>query len=136
LGATHAVNSKNAADLAAEINKIVPLGVDYSFDTTGAPACLKAALTALHRGGTGAGVAVAGPVEVERWSHLFASKKWIGVIEGDSIPQLFIPRLIEMYKAGIFPFDQLISFHRFEDINGTFKAMRNGAGIKSVLLME
>jgi aryl-alcohol dehydrogenase len=31
-----------------------------------------------------------------------------GIIQGDAIPQLFIPQLVELYKAGRFPFDQLV----------------------------
>jgi aryl-alcohol dehydrogenase len=136
LGATHAINGKNVTDLAAEVKKIVPQGVDYSFDTTGVADCLKGALMSLRRGGSGAGVAIVGPVEVERWSSLFSAKTWRQVTEGDSIPHLFIPRLIEMYKAGIFPIDRIISFYPFEEINEAFKSAHTGGAIKPVLVME
>ena len=31
-----------------------------------------------------------------------------GIVEGDSIPDIFIPQLIELYVQGRFPFDKLI----------------------------
>jgi len=34
-----------------------------------------------------------------------------GIIEGDSVPKLFIPKLIEYYKQGKFPFDKMITFY-------------------------
>ena len=136
LGATHVINSKKVSNLTAAVYDIVDQGMDYSFDTTGVENCLITALEVLHRGGDGASVAVAGRVELEFWSLLFGSKNWHNVTEGDSMPQLFIPRLLEMYKSGIFPFDKIISFFDFEDINKAFESMRDGSAIKPVLLME
>jgi hypothetical protein len=40
-----------------------------------------------------------------------------GIVHGDAIPQLFIPRLIEMYRAGAFPFGRLVRFYDFDEIN-------------------
>ena len=44
-------------------------------------------------------------------------KSLIGVIEGDSVPKLFLPALLDYYKKGQFPFDRLIKFYPFEQIN-------------------
>lgn len=40
-----------------------------------------------------------------------------GVIEGDSVPDIFIPRLLELYARGRFPFDRLVRFHDLDRIN-------------------
>ena len=40
-----------------------------------------------------------------------------GFIEGDSIPDIFIPRMIELHGQGRFPFDRLIGYYDLEDIN-------------------
>jgi len=56
-----------------------------------------------------------------------------GIIEGDSIPDLFIPRLIELYRQGRFPFDRLITFYQFDDINKAVEDMEKGHVIKPVL---
>ena len=56
--------------------------------------------------------------------------------EGDAIPKLFIPKLIEYYKDGLFPFDRLLKFYPFEEINRAFKESHEGKCIKAVLTME
>ena len=57
------------------------------------------------------------------------------VCEGDSDPDRFIPRLIEYYRAGQLPFDRLISFYPFEDINRAIHDAETGVAIKPVLLI-
>ncbi len=56
-----------------------------------------------------------------------------GIIEGDSVPDVFIPRLIELYKQGRFPFDKLITYYDFEDINQAVDDTEQGKVIKAVL---
>ena len=57
------------------------------------------------------------------------------IIQGDAIPQLFIPELIRLYQAGRFPFDQLVRFYPFEKINDAFADSARGEVIKPVLRM-
>lgn len=57
------------------------------------------------------------------------------VIEGASVPQLFIPQLIEYYKKGLFPFDRLIKFYDFKDINQGFEDSKNGSAVKPIARM-
>lgn len=64
------------------------------------------------------------------------SKKLIGLVEGDSIPQLFIPELVNYYKAGLFPFDKLVKFFPFEDIQGAVDAMLDGSVIKPIVTFD
>ncbi|MBU0801304.1 MAG: NAD(P)-dependent alcohol dehydrogenase, partial [Alphaproteobacteria bacterium] len=59
-----------------------------------------------------------------------------GVIEGDSIPSIFIPQLLELYRAGRFPFDKLVRFYAFDDINQAVADATNGSCIKPILRME
>jgi aryl-alcohol dehydrogenase len=56
-----------------------------------------------------------------------------GIVQGDSIPQLFVPQLIELYRAGDFPFDRLLRFYDFEEINQAVADARIGATVKPVL---
>ena len=58
-----------------------------------------------------------------------------GIIEGDSIPEIFIPRLIELYMQGRFPFDRLIQKYRFEEINQAAHDSEQGQVFKPVLMM-
>jgi aryl-alcohol dehydrogenase len=56
-----------------------------------------------------------------------------GILGGDAIPDLFIPRLIELYSQGRLPFDRLITFYPFNDINKAVEDMEEGRVIKPVL---
>jgi aryl-alcohol dehydrogenase len=56
-----------------------------------------------------------------------------GVIEGDSVPKVFIPQLIELWRQGRFPFERLIQFYRFEDINLAAADSATGKTLKPVL---
>ena len=57
-----------------------------------------------------------------------------GIIEGDSIPDIFIPRLIALWKQGRFPFDRLIRFFRLDEIEDAVSASASGEVLKPVLL--
>jgi aryl-alcohol dehydrogenase len=59
----------------------------------------------------------------------------VAVVEGDSVPQIFIPKLIKLYQSGRFPFDRLLKFYDFKDINKAMKDSISGRTIKPVLLM-
>jgi aryl-alcohol dehydrogenase len=56
-----------------------------------------------------------------------------GVIEGDAVPDLFIPKLVELYRQGRFPYDKMITFYPFDEINQAVEDMEKGRVIKPVL---
>jgi aryl-alcohol dehydrogenase len=56
-----------------------------------------------------------------------------GVLGGDAVPDLFIPKMIELYSQKQFPFDKLITFYPFDQINQAVKDMEAGHVIKPVL---
>ena len=39
------------------------------------------------------------------------------MVQGDSVPQEFIPKLVDLIMAGKFPIEQMIKFYDFADIN-------------------
>ena len=57
----------------------------------------------------------------------------MGILEGESIPDLFIPLLIDLYEKGRFPFDKLIKTYPFEDINQAVADSEKGLTVKPVL---
>ena len=57
-----------------------------------------------------------------------------GVIEGDAVPQTFIPLLIELYQSGRFPFDKLVRRYPFAQINDAFADSERGITIKPVVV--
>ena len=62
-----------------------------------------------------------------------SSKNMIGVLMGSSVPQLSIPKMLEFFKAGQFPFDKLVQFFDFDHINEAFEASKDGSVIKPIL---
>lgn len=136
-GATHTINYKETNDVVDEIKRITEGGADYTLDTTGVPAIINQAMYALKVLGTCAIVGVAGDVTLNIQNALMGEGKTMkGFIEGNSIPKLFIPRLIQYYKEGRFPIDRLITKYKFEDINQAFEDSHSGRTIKPVLIMD
>ncbi|MFC3932528.1 zinc-binding dehydrogenase [Streptococcus dentapri] len=138
LGATAVINSKNIEISVEEaIRSLVPEGVDYSIDTTGYSPIIKEMLHALRPSGTEVIIGMTGELTLSVQEELMQdSKKLIGLVEGDSIPQLFIPKLVEYYKAGLFPFDKLIKLYPFQDVQKAIDAMLDGSVIKPIVTMD
>ncbi|GAB4340161.1 MAG: hypothetical protein Kow0099_15870 [Candidatus Abyssubacteria bacterium] len=57
-----------------------------------------------------------------------------GIIAGDSVPDVFIPLMIGLYKKGRFPFHRMIKFSDLADIDKAAADMEKGSTIKPVLL--
>jgi aryl-alcohol dehydrogenase len=127
LGATHAIDSRRE-DLASRIAGITGRGVHYVLETTGDPAMRRLAAGVLKPRGKVA--LIAAPEGAE---SLPEGRKAIGIIQGDSVPQLFIPKLIGLYRAGRFPFHRLVRFYDFSEINRAVADARRGLAIKPVL---
>ncbi|WP_293393817.1 NAD(P)-dependent alcohol dehydrogenase [Nevskia sp.] len=137
LGATHVVNPMKTPDTLAEIRTLGGGGVNFAFDTTGIPAVIGAAVEALLPGGV-LGMVGGPPPEAmmpaNLMSMLFRGVTAKYIIEGDSNPQTFIPKMLDWYRAGRFPFDKLIGKFPFESINEAAHAAETGDVIKPVLV--
>ena len=127
LGATHIIDSRRE-EVSASIAEITGSGVDFVVDTTGDPELVRIAVAALKPKGRVA--LLTGDME----SRSFAGgRKAVGVIQGDAVPQRFIPKLIDLYRTGRFPFDRLVKFYPFADINRAIADARKGSTIKPVV---
>lgn len=131
LGATHAVNGRRQ-NVAEAIRKIVPNGVDYALEITGSATVLRAAIESLSTNGT---VAMIANPSVNR-RLLRRGQKMVSIIQGDADPQKFIPKLIRLFRTGKFPFDRLIRYYEFRDINRAVADAKRGRAIKPVLRIE
>lgn len=134
LGATHVINGENTEDVVEKIKDITGGGTHYAVDTTGVSPVVKQALQGLRPRGELAVIGVGSDFEMDLMEDLMAEGKMIkGVIEGDAVPKVFIPKLIRYYQKGLFPFDKLIKTYDFEDINQAFSDSESGETIKPVL---
>jgi len=137
LGATHVINGRDQ-DAVARIQSITGRGVKYALDTTGNVDVIRGAIDALRMGGvcgilgaSAPGAELSFPVS----PFMSMSKSLRGIIEGDSVPDIFIPQLIELYRQGRFPFDKLVRFYAFEDINRALHDSEKGVTVKPVIRM-
>lgn len=138
LGATHVVNGMKE-DVVEKITEITGgKGANYSFETTGVGPVALQAVHCLGVKGTMATVAVGKDnISINPTNDLVGKAITItGVLEGDAVPQIFIPKLVEFYKQGLFPFDKLVKFYDFENVEKAFEDSANGSVIKPILVME
>ncbi|TDR51099.1 aryl-alcohol dehydrogenase [Halomonas ventosae] len=136
LGATHALNGKHD-DVVERIGEITGGGSEFAVETTGVPAVVRQSLQALRPLGVSAIVGVTPEVTLDVHQDLMAEgKSMIGVIEGDSVPRVFIPQLVAYHKAGRFPFDGMVTFYAPEQINQAFEDSKNGTTVKPVLRFD
>ena len=137
LGATHTVNAVDA-DPVSEIRAITNGGVDFALESTGRPEVVRQAIDVLGTRGT-CGIVGAAPIgtaaSFDMGGLMSPGKSIRGIIQGDSVPELFIPQLIELHRQGRFPFDRLIKFYSFDDINQAAADSEAGTAIKPVLRM-
>lgn len=136
VGATDTINGKEVADVVEEINKITDGGANFSIETTGVPALVNQALYSLRTEGTCAIVGVSGDVTINVFNAIMMEGRTMkGVIQGNSVPKLFIPKLVQYYKAGLFPFDKLLKAYELSDINQAFEDVHKGVALKAVVKM-
>lgn len=138
MGADHALDGADA-DWSAKVREITGGGATAALDTAGISATFEGSLAALHSGGTLGVLTLPGGFE-DKVQHPggidFLTKRIVGVIEGDTVPAEFLPRLIAYHKAGDLPVDRLITPYRFADIARAFADAASGSVIKPVLTFE
>ncbi|WP_428313416.1 NAD(P)-dependent alcohol dehydrogenase [Hydrocarboniphaga sp.] len=136
LGADAVIDPKAGADVLAVIREHAGGGVHRAFDTTGIPAVIATAAEALLPNGL-LGLVGVSPMDATLPVNIMSMiMRGIGIkaiLEGDSQPQVFIPRLLQLYREGKFPFDRLIRTFPFEHIEAAIHASEDGSVIKSVL---
>jgi len=133
-GATHAVNA-GEVDPVEAILDITGGGPEFTLECVGNPKVFRQAVDVLPRMGVCGLVGVVPPMtEVSLNMDLIMNGRTVkGVLGGDAVADLFIPRLIELYRQGRFPFDRMITFYPFDKINEAVADMATGRVIKPVL---
>jgi ribonuclease BN (tRNA processing enzyme) len=90
------------------------------------------------RGGRGT-VAIPGASRADAMIRLPANafmqscKTIMGVVEGDSVPDVVVPQLLDLHMQGRFPFDRLVRFNDFDQINQAAADTASGATIKPII---
>ncbi|NIA56927.1 NAD(P)-dependent alcohol dehydrogenase [Massilia sp. TW-1] len=138
LGATHAINSRET-DPVAEIRKITGGGADFTLECSGRAAVLRQAIDSVGLLGT-CGIVGATPEGTEASFNvndvMIPGRRIMGIVQGDVVSRTFIPELIELYRQGRFPFDRLVKFYDFDDVNQAMADSESGVTIKPILRFE
>jgi len=135
LGATHCIDSSEG-DTLTRVKEITGGGVNFSLDTTGIASVIRTAIDSLaHKGVCGVlGASAPGSeVSIDAAEFLSGARRLMSIVEGDAISDEFIPQIIELYKKGEFPFDTLITYYDFDQINTAIKDTHSGKAIKPIV---
>jgi len=133
LGATRWLLARANANLAEAVRRLVPGGVNCAFDTTGRADSYQQALASLATKGRFGFVTVpAGAFEPDLAAMMLGGLTIRGIVQGDSVPDAFIPRLIDLHMSGRFPFDKLVTKYPFEKINEAIEDQASGKIVKPV----
>lgn len=135
LGATHIVTA-GTDDVMGKLTEIEPDGFQYTIETTGRPEVLVQAVDSLIVTGVCGtiGASPMGTTAPINMNNLIFGRSIRGICEGDSVPEIFIPQLIELHRQGRFPFDKLIRQYPFDEINTACADAKSLVTIKPVLV--
>jgi Zn-dependent alcohol dehydrogenase len=138
-GATHTVNSSKG-DAVKEIQALTDGGADYVFVTVGSVAAVNQAV--FMAGPRGMIVVVGLPkfqdmLEMPPFVFIGGERMLTGSYMGSTQYQTEIPKLVELYKAGILKLDELITA-RFplEEINKAIELVEQGKALRNVIMFE
>lgn len=137
LGATDRVNPADGDPVQAILELTDGLGVEYSLWAIGLPEIIHQAVGCLTQTGTCGllGIAPMG-AKIDLEIHPLVMGRTIrGILAGDTVYEVLIPQLIELFAQGRFPFDRLVERYAFDQINQAAKDIENGRVVKPVLVM-
>ena len=134
LGATHAFNGKD--DAIGKIRELVPQGLGYAFDTTGINTIIQDAWNLLAPMGICGIVGASDPshdLTFNEAAFMGGGRRVMGILGGDSDVGNFLVELLDYHVNGQFPYEKLIGYFDFSEINEAFHASESGSVVKPVL---
>jgi aryl-alcohol dehydrogenase len=138
LGAHHVIDARDG-DVADRVRDVAQGGVNYALETAAVESSFAAAIASLTQRGVCGFVASPvgrGTTPIVPFDMLINGKTLCGVVQGGSVPHVFIPRLVDMVASDRFPLERLISWYDFADINQAVADAESGAAIKPILRMS
>ncbi|GHJ40898.1 zinc-binding dehydrogenase [Streptomyces sp. TS71-3] len=137
LGATHVVDASRR-DVAAELRRLVPGGLDHAIEAIGRPDVLAIAFDALRPRGQLVPIGLSRPdtaLSVPLNQVVQHEKRIVGSLYGSSNPVVDLPRLFALHAAGRLPLDRLVGrTYPLEQINDACDDLGRGAVGRGVVL--
>ncbi|MGV8057324.1 MAG: NAD(P)-dependent alcohol dehydrogenase [Smithellaceae bacterium] len=137
LGATDVINPKEVPDITAKLMEITGgKGLNYVIETSGHTDVFNAVSAALTvRGEAGLIAPYMTPTEVGNLFFYLYRRTLHCIVLGMTTAEDIIPKMLELNKRGLFPYEKLVKHYKFEDINKAIADMHSGATVKPVLVM-
>lgn len=127
--AVHSTSETDQDEWAAE------RAFDFILDTTGDPSLIASSLRALTTSGVLGMVGLPGGTLSIDQRSLTSGRTLRYIVEGNAVPQVFVPTLIDLWRSGRFPVDRLIRTFPLSHINGAEQASTTGEVVKPVISM-
>jgi len=135
LGAS-AVIDPAREDPVAGVRELTGGGADFVLNTTEVRAVYLQGIAALGPQGTFGFVTwPGGELGLDLSPVLLGGRRIQGIVQGDSEPGVFLPRLIEHHRQGRFPLEKLIAVYPFSEIATALHDSESGIAVKAVLAM-
>lgn len=136
VGATHGVLASD--DAVEQIRDLTNGGVAVAIEAAGHPAALTTAYAATRLGGR---IVVAGLphprhlVGVSIASLVAEEKSILGSYMGSSVPRRDLPRLFDLYAAGLLPADALVTSSAvpLDDVNVALDRLHSGSEVRQII---
>ncbi|TIA44664.1 NAD(P)-binding protein [Aureobasidium pullulans] len=140
LGATHVLDTSKLPTGLTVVQAVQNIcegaGPSITIDTTGAPVLVMAGIEMTRKGGKIIQVGSTPPefqVELPAFLFMNSGKAYMGAIEGNSTSSEFIPKMIQWYWEGKFPFDRFVKLMPAEDFERGIQEMHTGETVKPVI---
>ena len=132
--------SSGSSDVVEAVRALTGgVGVDFSIDATGIPSVLQQAVYCTGPGGV-CGLIGAPPfgteVSLDVNQMLAMGRTLRGIVEGQSVPDVFLRVLIDLWRQGRFPVDRIMTHYSFDEIERAARDAEEGRVVKPVLRME
>lgn len=138
LGSLHVVDSRDGDPVEAIRDLTGGRGVSGSLETCGRPNVIRQAVDVL--GPLGICGMVGAPnahtdVSLNILDAIVKGTRIVGINQGDAVPRMSIPALVDFHRQGRFPFDELVRIYELADIEQATQDAIDGRTIKPVLRM-
>jgi S-(hydroxymethyl)glutathione dehydrogenase/alcohol dehydrogenase len=139
LGATERINARQV-DVVRTLRSLTRQGPDYIFDTVASPETIPQALQGVRPAGTAVIVglhAAKTDVPISPSALVLQNKRLLGSFAGSIRPQVDLPRLVALYRAGRLQLDDLVT-KRYElgDLPQAFADMEAGTVARGVIVFD
>lgn len=141
LGATHVVRvdpSMALQDVTAAVVAITGgLGTNITLDTTGVPPLIAEGVKMTGFKGKILQVGTApetAALTIPIHEFMVSGRQFMGVVEGDVVPQEYLPKLISWVKEGRLPLERIVKYYKAEEFEAAIRDMQSGQTVKPVIL--